>query len=107
MATDLTSNGRKTRRRGEPTWEVARIYLGQGEWTENEYLDFEASSGNQMVELVDGFLEFLPMPDVLHLRIVKYVLRRLDDHVTENSEGEVLSAPCPIRLAPGHLREPD
>ncbi len=100
-------NGRPTRRRGEPTWEVARAFPLQGHWTEDEYLDFEESSGNQMVELVNGFLEFLPMPDLFHQGIVKYTLRRLDDFVTENEEGEVVFAPCPIRLWEGHMREPD
>ncbi len=107
MSTELSLNGRKTRRRGEPTWEVARIYPRQGEWTEEEYLDFEANSGHQMVELVDGFLEFLPMPDLSHQGILKYAFRKLDDHATAIEEGEVFMAPCPVRLWEGEMREPD
>lgn len=113
MSTDLTVNSRRKSvngrltRRGEPTWEVARAFPLQGHWSEDEYLSFEANSGNQMVELIDGFLEFLPMPEPIHQRIVRYTLRRLDDFVTENEEGEVLFAPCPIRLWEGHMREPD
>ena len=114
MATDLTVNGRRSsvngrrsRKRGEPTWEVARLYPLQGEWTEEEYLDFEESIGNQMVEFVHGFLEFLPMPDMGHQRIAKYALRQLDDFATSSGAGEVLMAPCPVRLGKGHMREPD
>lgn len=100
-------NGRPTRRRGEPTWEVARAFPRQGEWSEEEYLDFEESSGNQMVELVDGFLEFLPMPIPRHQRIATYVYRHLFKFVDESSFGEVLMAPCPIRLWERNMREPD
>ncbi len=107
MRTQLVTNGQVSRRRGEPAWEVARMYPMQGEWTEEDYLALDRNCGNQMIELVDGFLEFLPMPVPRHQRIVKYTLRRLDDYVVANEEGEVLPAPCPIRLWAGEMREPD
>jgi Uma2 family endonuclease len=114
MATDMTANGRRTAlngrqrpKRGDLTWEVARAFPLQGYWSEEEYLDFEESSGNQMVELIDGFLEFLPMPDLIHQGILQYTFRKLDDHAKETEVGEVFTAPCPVRMRAGHMREPD
>ncbi len=91
--------------RGEPVWEVAYFYPRQGDWSEADYLGFEAT--NFPVELVDGCLEFLPMPTPLHQRLSRYLARRLEDVVEAQSLGEVLSAPCPIRLWTGRMREPD
>jgi len=95
------------RRRGEPTWEAARVFPRQGEWTEEEYLDFDSNYGPQLVELVDGFLEFLPVPDMVHQRVVRYVLFRLQDYSDRTNDGEALMAPCPVRMWAEHLREPD
>ncbi len=100
-------NGRPTRRRGEPTWEVARAFPRQGEWSEEEYLDFEESSGNQMVELVDGCLEFLPMPDLFHQGIVGYCYRHLFAYGEESGTGKAFTAPSPVRVREGQMREPD
>lgn len=79
----------------------------QGDWTEEQYLALERSSGNWMMELADGCLEVLPMPDTRHQRIVKYTFRQLDDFAEEADAGEVLCAPYPIRLWARQLREPD
>ena len=92
-------------RRGEPVWEVAYCYPRQGDWSEADFLGFETA--NFPVELVDGCLEFLPMPKRTHQRLLRYLMRLLQSAVKPSSLGEVLFAPCPIRLAPGHLREPD
>jgi Uma2 family endonuclease len=105
--TQLINNGRISRRRGEPAWEVARMFPMQGEWTEEDYLNLDRNSENRMMELDDGFLEFLPMPDPLHQRIVGYVYRRLYAYGEDSGHGEALMAPCPIRLWPGQMREPD
>ena len=92
-------------KRGEPPWEVAYCFPKQGDWTEADYLSFETS--NFPVELVDGCLEFLPMPTRGHQRLLRFLLGLLEPVVKRSSLGEVLFAPCPIRLAPGLLREPD
>ncbi len=92
-------------KRGEPPWEVAYCFPKQGDWTEADYLEFE--TGNFPVELVDGCMEFLPMPTPSHQRLSRYLARRLEDAVAASSLGEVLSAPCPVRLWKGRLREPD
>ena len=80
-------NGRLVRRRGEPTWEVVRAFPLQGHWSEDEYLAFERNSENQMVELVNGFLEFLPMPVPIHQRIVGYSYRHLHAFAEQTGEG--------------------
>lgn len=92
-------------KRGEPVWAVAYRYPLQGEWSEADYLEFETA--RFPVELVDGCLEFLPMPTPSHQRLSRYLARRLEDVVESAALGEVLCAPCPIRLWEGRLREPD
>ena len=91
--------------RGEPVWEVAYCYPRQGDWSEADFLEFETA--NFPAELVDGCLEFLPMPTPSHQRLSRYLARRLEDVVKAESLGEVLCAPCPVRLWAGRLREPD
>jgi Uma2 family endonuclease len=91
--------------RGEPTWGVALLYPTQGEWTESEYLALDT---NRLIELSDGFLEFLPRPTTLHQLIVKFLCASLDAYVERHASGGlVLFAPLPVRLGPGHFREPD
>lgn len=92
----------------EPVWELAAImYPPQGEWTEEDYLALEREIGNQMIELCDGCLEILPMPDLYHQLIVKMLLRALDDYVLAFKLGTVATAPLPVRLGKGKFREPD
>jgi Uma2 family endonuclease len=101
------TKGRRTARRGEPVWDIARFYPLQGDWTEEDYLQFEHSSGNQLVELVDGFIEVLPLPDPYLQRIVRYVSHQMQNHVAAHAEGEILESPMPVRLWSGRMREPD
>jgi Uma2 family endonuclease len=92
---------------GEPVWELARLYPLQGEWTEEDYLALEREIGNQMIELCDGYLEILPMPDFYHQLIVQMLFRSLDDFVRALKSGLVGTAPLPVRLGRGKFREPD
>jgi len=101
---DRIYRGRKLSKRGEPVWELALSHPRQGEWTEEEYLRL---TDTEFVELVDGCLEFLPMADPFHQLIVKYLSDMLSAFVMGRHLGIVLFAPCPIRLWPQHLREPD
>lgn len=93
--------------RGQPAWEIALLFPRQGDWTEEKFLDLERQSENRMMELADGVLEILPMPDMYHQGVVKFLFRRVDDHATATDAGEVFFAPCPVRLSSNHLREPD
>ncbi len=88
----------------EPTWEVARLFPDQGHWSEQDYL---ALSTNRLVEYSDGLVEFLPMPTVLHQRIVAILYGALFSFVTAGRIGEVLFAPLRVQLWPGKFREPD
>ena len=91
---------------GEPTWELTTFFPRQGEWTEGAYLELE-SRGGRLVELVDGFLEVLPMPTLFHQFIVDYLHQQLKSFVAARKLGVVAFAPCPIRLREKTYREPD
>jgi Uma2 family endonuclease len=90
--------------KGDPAWALALLFPRQGDWSEAEYLALET---NQLVELVDGCLEVLPMPTVFHQRIVKWLFEVLNAFVTATTVGEVFFAPLRVRLFPRHIREPD
>src|SRR5207245_3363059 len=72
--------------------------------TESEYLALDT---NRLIELSDGCLEFLPMPNVFHQLIVDYLHALLKTYVAVHATGLVLFAPLPVRLWPGKFREPD
>ncbi|HMN30361.1 MAG TPA: Uma2 family endonuclease [Caldilineaceae bacterium] len=88
----------------EPTWEIAHLFPYQGAWSEDEYLALDT---NHLVEFDHGYLEVLPMPGILHQRIVLYLYRVLWAFVTTKSLGEALTAPLPVQLWSQKYREPD
>ncbi len=92
--------------RGEPAWELARLYPLQGEWTEADYLALDAADG-RLVELSDGTLEFPPMPDLTHFNLVSWLYDRLREAAAHSGRGRTLFAPLPVRLWEGKFREPD
>jgi Uma2 family endonuclease len=92
---------------GEPAWEIALLFPMQGHWTEEDYLALESNSGNQMIELANGCVDVLPMPDIFHQRIAKFLCNRVDAFILPKKLGETALAPLPVRLFPGQLREPD
>ncbi|MFN8491733.1 MAG: Uma2 family endonuclease [Caldilineaceae bacterium] len=88
----------------ELTWDIARLFPYQGEWTEEEYLALDT---NHLIEFTNGYLEFLPMPTSSHQFIVFFLYRHLWTFVTERKLGEVLAAPLPVRIGTHKFREPD
>lgn len=91
---------------GEPVWELAYFYPPQGHWTEKEYLALEHN--RFLVEYDQGYLEFVSMPTREHQRIVLFLYRLIWSFLeTRNLEGEVLTAPLPVKLWEGKYREPD
>ncbi len=88
----------------EPTWEIARLFPPQGQWSEGEYL---ALDGNRLVELSNGNLEVLPIPTTTHQRIVAYLYGVLLAFANAHDLGEVLIAALPVRLWREKFREPD
>lgn len=95
---------RRLSRRGELSLDVAYLFPRQGDWTEARYL---ALDSNRMIELVDGCLEVLTMPTIFHQLIVIYLLDQLRLQMKPDTSGLVLTAPLPVRLFPGTIREPD
>lgn len=93
-----------SRKRGEPAWEIARLFPDQGYWDEDEYLAIET---NQLVEFTDGFIEVLPMPKTSHQRIVVFLMQALLAFAQPQRLGEVLPAPLRVRLRARKYREPD
>lgn len=88
----------------EPAWEVALLFPSQGDWSESDYLALDTK---RLVELVDGKLEVLPMPSILHQRIVNFLHKALQSFVRKRRVGEALFAPMPVRIRKDILREPD
>jgi Uma2 family endonuclease len=103
-ASMLTQTRRKSSRRGEPVWQIAQLYPDQGDWRESEYL---ALTTNNLVEFKDGFVEFLPMPDMPHQFIAHYLYDLLRAFVVERGLGRVFMAPTRARIRPANVREPD
>lgn len=88
----------------EPTWDVARLFPAQGQWSEEEYLALDT---NKLVEFSHGQLEVLPMPTERHQEIVFFLAQMLALFVNARRLGKVLPAPLRIQLWPGKVREPD
>lgn len=89
---------------GEPTWEVARLFPGQGQWTEGDYL---ALRTKQRVELVDGCLEIPPFLTWEHQGVLSDLFGWFYDFNKENDLGRVLVGSFPIRLRHNTMRQPD
>jgi Uma2 family endonuclease len=107
MATDLKKTKRKpTRPNSEPelTWEIARLFPAQGDWTEEDYF---ALDSNHFVEYSDGHLEFLPMPTIFHQLILQFIFKRLEEFVMANALGTVVVSGYKVRLRARKYREPD
>ncbi len=91
-------------RAGEPTLEIAQLFPNQGDWTEADYLELQT---NHLVELSDGFLDFLPMPTHKHQMVVAFLYGLLKPFADLQAPGTVLFAPLRMRLWEGKYREPD
>ncbi len=94
-------------RKGEPAWQTALLFPPQGEWTEEDFFGIEGSD-NRLKELVDGYLEILPMPTAKHQIILIFLFDALRAYLRGiNDLGTVLLAPLPVHILPGKIREPD
>ena len=90
--------------RPEPTYAIAELFPSQGQWTEAEYLALET---NRIVELSNGRLEVLEMPNDLHQLILKRLCWLIDMFVIRAQLGRIRFAPLRVRLWPGKMCEPD
>jgi len=71
-----------TSRVGEPTWEIAQFFPRQGHWSEEEYLALDTK---QLVEFVDGKLEFRLSPTTSHQRLSGLLFHQLHECTTERT----------------------
>jgi Uma2 family endonuclease len=89
---------------GEPVWALATRFPTQGRWGEEDYLAFEAEQPR--IELVDGFLEVLPVETNRHQAALEALLVRLKAY-GRPTRGVARVAGGRLRLRPGLIREPD
>src|SRR5437868_15527263 len=89
-AADTTKRSRPGKNgMGNPAWDVALCYPMQGDWTEEAYLALDRNSEPRLIELNDGMLEVLPMPDLLHQDIVQFLFLALHTFVKDLQIGRV------------------
>ncbi len=86
------------------TFEVARLFPPQGQWTESDYF---ALPNRGIVELVKGRLEVAEMPSIFHQALVALLQQQLLAWLLPDDRGMVFSAPTRLRIADQHYREPD
>jgi len=89
---------------GEPVWALATRFPTQGRWGEEDYLAFEAE--HPRIELVDGFLEVLPLGTNRHQAALEALLLLLKVY-GRPTRGVARVAGGRLRLRPGLIREPD
>lgn len=83
---------------------MVAMFPRQGEWTEEQYLQYEFDG---LVEYVDGMLEFLAMPRFSHQDLVAYLYERLNTFIGARNPREVYFAPFWVRTVGKSIREPD
>lgn len=83
---------------------ILELFPRQGEWRDGDYFSLP---GNRMVELVNGHVEVLPVPSLLHQFIAKLVFLQMHAFVDQARLGIVMSAPTRVRISERHFREPD
>ena len=86
---------------GDPTWGVVDLHPRQGAWTREEFLALES---NRSVELVDGFLDVLPVPRMSHQEIADWLVAKLKDRLGRRA---ACTAPFPVGTIRENYREPD
>jgi Uma2 family endonuclease len=107
MATGTKRTKRKPVREStdaEPTWEIARLFPPQGEWSEEEFFSLPT---NHKVEFANGYLAFLPMPTIYHQLILQFLYDELRPFVKAGKLGIVVTSGYKVRLRSGKDREPD
>ena len=87
-----------------PTWDIAKIFPSQGNWSVPEYLSL---NGNYFVEFDNGHVEVLPMPSEKHQDIVLFLYSLLLAFSRGGRIGKAMVAPLRVRLDLGKFREPD
>ena len=68
----------------------------QGDWTYEDWLNFPDDGWKY--EIIDGVLYIAPPPAINHQRLSFKLARMMADYAENNNLGEVLEAPCGVRL---------
>jgi Uma2 family endonuclease len=89
---------------GEPVWALATLLPRQGDWSEEAYLAFHGEQSR--IELVDGFIEVLPVPTDRHQAILTLLLVLISAYAQQVG-GKARPAGLRVRLRAGRFREPD
>jgi Uma2 family endonuclease len=80
-----------------PTAPVDQFRLPrQGEWTYEHWLNFPEDGWKY--EIIDGVLHMSPPPAINHQRSSGELFRRIANYAKVNDLGEVLEAPCGVRI---------
>jgi len=90
----------------EPSWEVAKLFPYQGNWSESEYLSL-AMRTNRLVELSNGSIGVIELPTESHQDIMLFLYNALSAFVKRDGLGKVSVAGLPVKLWPKQFREPD
>jgi Uma2 family endonuclease len=95
-----------------PTWEIARLFPAQGDWTEREYFNLEGLYGDHIrVEFFQGCLEVLPVPTLTHQLIVGFFYEILKAFTVADLAGLVLFSGMRVRISTkgnkSQFRQPD
>jgi Uma2 family endonuclease len=92
---------------GKPAWEIAKLFPTQGQWTENDFFALDGACELLRAELVNGYVDVLPVATELHQLILMYFLRQLDAFVAAHAPGLVLPAGLFVKIAARNIRLPD
>ncbi len=87
-----------------PSTDILQLFPSQGEWQDGDYFSLP---GNRLVELVDGFVEVLPMPSLQHQLLARLIFLALHEASESRKAGIVMTAPTRVQIGERHYREPD
>lgn len=94
----------QAQRERRPTYEMLEQFPYQGDWSIHSYMNL---STDRAVEFVDGFLEFLPMPDEIHQDVNMWLMDVVRAFLRARRRGVAKQPPFKIRLSDKLVREPD
>lgn len=105
MTASLADLLSETSRRGEPVYRVAEFLPAQGKWTKEQFLWLNDDEG--LIELVDGCLEFPPVPTSGHQDVLDFLYGVISGYARERGAGKANTAGIRVRMPAGNFREPD
>jgi len=84
--------------------DLAKLPMRSEGFSTAEYLQLD---GTYLVELHDGKLQVLPMPNSIHQSLIGFLFLMLRAWASGQKGTRVMTAPFRIRLSDDHYREPD